>query len=113
MSPIGSLDLSVFSNGASQGKNREKNNLVRGCVSDENWVIKKKKLALHKWADKGAYGIWRKDEKGNCRHMSKAITDVDFARHWGVKVNEGFRPRASAKRGQMSSSSSSSGRNKR
>lgn len=39
---------------------------------------------------KGGFNLWHKNEKGEAKLVSKAFSDVNMARGWGVKVHNIF-----------------------
>lgn len=92
---------------------------MRMCDKEERWNGRKRYAMLHRWSEKGGYIIWlrfgnEEEKKGVKRKMvSKAITDVDFAREWGVEVNIDLDTKARGKRVKVDCSSVSVGRIKR
>lgn len=123
VSPFSSINLSIFGSdivesGLGKRKVREKDQRVRSCMeipvreeeSEGNWVngirrsefdlewvgIKKRKT-LHRWSEKGGFNMWNRDHSGSLKFISKAFSDVDMARCWGVSVSKKFERKSKGK----------------
>lgn len=123
VSPIGSIDLAAFADVAGKGGKytlapckkevqSDKDESIRKCDDDLEWVQRKRFAKLHRWADRGGFIIWQKgdNEEGisgrKRKVISKAITDVDFSRQWGAEVSDEFGARMKGKRVKVDSSGS-------
>uniref|UniRef100_A0A803LZW6 Uncharacterized protein n=1 Tax=Chenopodium quinoa TaxID=63459 RepID=A0A803LZW6_CHEQI len=78
---------------------------VREASYDLGWVDKKRLKTLNRWADKGGFNIWHKDEDGFFEFKSKAISDIDMARQWDVRIREPLFGNLGKKRQNSGSSS--------
>lgn len=96
-------------------KRREENQETRSCDDDEkvrksefdkDWVESKRCKTVRGWIDKGGYRIWRRDEKGRNKIVTKSISVEEAMSRDGrtaIRIPQG-REKGKGKRGMDESS---------
>uniref|UniRef100_A0A803MI38 DUF4283 domain-containing protein n=1 Tax=Chenopodium quinoa TaxID=63459 RepID=A0A803MI38_CHEQI len=83
----------------------------RESFSDLRWGEKNRLKTLNRWSDKGAFALWRRNASGQQVFKSKAISDDDMARQWGLQVDADIMDRARKRKSPSPSSLDSTGSN--
>uniref|UniRef100_A0A803MR71 Zinc knuckle CX2CX4HX4C domain-containing protein n=1 Tax=Chenopodium quinoa TaxID=63459 RepID=A0A803MR71_CHEQI len=88
-----------------QGIQSDGGNNIRGSFTDLKWGEINRLATLNRWSKKGAFAFWRGGVTRNRSFVSKAITDEDMARHWGLHVDDDILDRAKKRKSPSPSSS--------